>query len=257
MNPESAAWADLDRELAAWEQAGRTPALWWRDDDAAAPTPALDRLLGLQGKSGVPLCLAIIAEPAGEALARRITESTGVSAAVHGFGHVNHAPSGEKKSEYGRHRPMEVMTAEIAKAWEKVHSLCGERAVPAFVPPWNRMSDDLLPRLPALGLRAISRKAPRPAGEPVRGLTVADVHVDIVDWRGSRTFIGKAAALGQLIAQLRANRSADGAGPVGLLTHHLVMDEPAWDFLARLFGGTAEKPRVRWLSTREAFNLNP
>ncbi len=255
MNVVGATWADLDRELAEWERLGRIPALWWRDDDAATPTPAFDRLLDLQGQHGLPLCLAIIPEPAGEPLAQRIAEAHEVFATVHGYRHANHAPSGEKKSEYGGPRPMAVMTAEIALAWEKVHSLCGERAVPAFIPPWNRMSDGLLTQLPGLGLRAISRKAPRPAGEPVRGLTVTDVHVDVIDWRGSRTFIGEPAALGALIDQLRTRRTADEHGPVGLLTHHLIMDQSAWDFLARLFGSTAEKPRVRWLSAREAFNL--
>ena len=41
-------WADLDAELDRWKAAGRAATLWWRDDDATRPTPALDRLLALQ-----------------------------------------------------------------------------------------------------------------------------------------------------------------------------------------------------------------
>ena len=35
----------LSRELARWRAAGRRARLWWRDDDARAPGPELERLL--------------------------------------------------------------------------------------------------------------------------------------------------------------------------------------------------------------------
>jgi hypothetical protein len=38
-------WTALDAELAAWDQAGLTLPLWWRDDDAVKPTPALDQYI--------------------------------------------------------------------------------------------------------------------------------------------------------------------------------------------------------------------
>src|SRR4029450_2060394 len=59
-------WPDLDAELDAWAKAGRRAPLWWRDDDAARTTPALERLLALHARHGVPLALAVIpgrAEP--------------------------------------------------------------------------------------------------------------------------------------------------------------------------------------------------
>ena len=33
-------------ELAQWRSEELTLPIWWRDDDAIAPTPALERLLG-------------------------------------------------------------------------------------------------------------------------------------------------------------------------------------------------------------------
>ena len=60
-----------------------------------------------------------------------------------------------------------------------------------------------------------------------------------------------------LIGHLQARRTsaADPDEPTGLLTHHLVMDEPAWAFLGRLLAGLAGRPGVRWLTAGEAFTL--
>ena len=33
-----AGWPDLTAELDRWGEAGRTATLWWRDDDATAPS---------------------------------------------------------------------------------------------------------------------------------------------------------------------------------------------------------------------------
>lgn len=255
MDTNSSGWARLEQELDDWDRAGVVATLWWRDDDAAAVTEELDRLLALQDQSALPLCLAIIPEPAEAALAARLEGTRQIHAAVHGYRHLNHAPNGEKKAEFGADRPIAAMKSEIAAAWEKVHTLFGDRAVPAFVPPWNRMTDDLCAHLPQLGLRAVSRKAPREPVEPQPGLTVADVHLDIVDWRGTRGFIGDSEALTQLSDCLRVRRLRRESSPTGLLTHHAVMDEPAWGFLARLFAATAGNRRVCWLSAPEVFNL--
>ncbi|HUA50624.1 MAG TPA: hypothetical protein VMB81_00595, partial [Candidatus Sulfotelmatobacter sp.] len=64
-------WNALEREFAQWAAAGRTATLWWRDDDAVAPSAALDRLLTL-GAGRAPVALAVVPEPAGEPLARRL-----------------------------------------------------------------------------------------------------------------------------------------------------------------------------------------
>ena len=41
-------WADLGAELGQWAAEGREATLWWRDDDAIEPTPALDRMIDRQ-----------------------------------------------------------------------------------------------------------------------------------------------------------------------------------------------------------------
>ena len=88
----------------------------------------------------------------------------------------------------------------------------------------------------------------------VTGITVRDVHVDIIDWHEGRRFVGEAAALQAMIGHLRERRAAGSAAsePTGLLTHHLVHGEAVWDFLTRLFATAHES--ARWLSAREVFN---
>ena len=51
-------WPDLMAEFDRWEEAGKVATLWWRDDDAVAPTARLGRLLSIA--SGVPISLAVI-----------------------------------------------------------------------------------------------------------------------------------------------------------------------------------------------------
>ena len=56
-----------------------------------------------------------------------------------------------------------------------------------------------------------------------------------IDWKGGRGFVGEEAALAALVAALCATpRSATGE-PVGVLSHHLAMDDGAWDFLRSLW----------------------
>ena len=254
------AWAAWYTELNMWQDAGRAATLWWRDDDATQPTDALERTLAIRAEAEVPLCLAVIPHRTGPALAARLAhtnagEASRLCVAVHGYAHVNHAPPPEKKAEFGPHRPMAVMTGEITSGWETIRNVFGDRAVPVFVPPWNRMARDLTGHLAACGMAGLSALAGHQEAPDVTGVTVRDVHVDISDWRGNRRFTGEVAALRALVDHLRQRRVAkiaDGR-PTGLLTHHLVHDEEAWDFLTRLFGHPHAS--ARWLSAREAFSL--
>ncbi|PZO01797.1 MAG: polysaccharide deacetylase, partial [Hyphomicrobiales bacterium] len=60
-------WLPLQAELDRWSEAGLTIRLWLRDDDAVAPSPALDRLADVGERFALPVLLAVIpmlAEPA-------------------------------------------------------------------------------------------------------------------------------------------------------------------------------------------------
>ena len=53
-------WHPLREAFARRRDAGAEPALWWRDDDAGADSPALRRLIALARESGCPVAVAAI-----------------------------------------------------------------------------------------------------------------------------------------------------------------------------------------------------
>lgn len=252
-------WAALDRELAAWAAAGRVAGFWWRDDDAEHATPALDRLLGIAARHGVPVALATIPAGATPALARRLA-GTGGSVLQHGFAHASHAGPGAKKSELGAERPPSVILEELAEGRRRLARLFAGRGVPllpVLVPPWNRVAGALVPALPTAGFAGLSTYGARAARCAAPGVLQVNTHADIVAWRGSRGFVGEHKAIGLIVDHLAARRSgaADADEPTGLITHHLVHDDACWDFCERLAAHVARHPAARWLSAPTIFNM--
>ena len=251
----SAEWGDLIAELDRWEEAGLVAQLWWRDDDAVAPTPQLDRLLTLAGPA--PLALAAIPADAKRELAAILDGFPQVSVLHHGWCHANHATAG-KKSEYPAERHPVDVADELDEGRKQMRALFGERALKVFVPPWNRFADRFVPLLGEAGFIAISQMAPRksPLAQGIfGGIAAIDVHLDVVDWHEGRGFVGDAPILGRLVGELRARRQGaryqDKLGAVGLLTHHLVMDDATEDFLARLCEVVATHAAALWVDIRE------
>ncbi len=256
-------WPDLERELDAWTVAGRTATLWWRDDDAAGATPALERLLALADELDVTPALAVIPARADRSLRRLLAQSRRVVVLQHGYAHENHAPPGAKKAEFGPHRPRPVMRRELAAGRVRLDRLLGGPGgapmLPVLVAPWNRIDPALLPELAAVGLRGLSGFAGR-RDATAEGLVRADTHIDIVDWHARRAdgpppFVGAPAALAGLVERLAARRRgrADPDRPTGLLTHHLVLDEAGWAFAAELVRRSAGHGGARWLDPRQVF----
>jgi hypothetical protein len=234
-------WAAIDEELARWRDVGRTPTLWWRDDDACDTTPALDRLLALQSAHGVPLALAVVPAGATRALATRLAQAPGIDPLQHGYSHSNHAPAGEKKSELGPERPAMLVLGELGTGWLALERLLGPSVLPVLVPPWNRIASGLVPVLPEIGFRGLSTFGIRPRTRLVSGWVQVNTHIDLIDWR-TRRFAGAEAVLGAFARALVSARTGSDE-PLGLLTHHLAMDEAAWDFLNSFWervGGTPD-----------------
>lgn len=253
-----ASWAALARELDTWSESGRPASFWWRDDDAIAPSLSLASLLAASRRYGVPLALAVIPARTQAALAALIAREPTVTALQHGYAHVNHAADGAKNGELGPARAPAVNARELGQGAVRMAALFGAPALPVLVPPWNRIDPALIPLLPGLGFRGLSTYGPRQAAEPAPGLRQANSHLDVIDWRGRRGFIGEAKALAQLVDHLAARRTgnADASEPTGLLTHHLVHDDAAWAFLEALFTATRRHPAARWWTARDAFELH-
>jgi peptidoglycan/xylan/chitin deacetylase (PgdA/CDA1 family) len=223
------------------ERQGRKIRLWLRDDDAVEPTGSLERLLELTQIHEIPVTLAVIPKATGDALVNRLKDAPLASVALHGWSHQNHAPTGEKKQELGAHRPAPVVLAELQQGFDKLATLHSERFVPMLVPPWNRLAPTLWPELPALGLKLLSVFGKEKEGSPI---PLMNTHVDIMDWHGT----GGARPAADIFAELagwiaRDNRPA----VIGVLTHHLVHDIAAWEFLEALFAITATHPACEWV----------
>jgi hypothetical protein len=250
-------WRAFDEEIARWRDAGRPAGLWWRDDDAADAGPALDRLLTVRRETQVPLALAVVPARATHALAELLADEAGVEVLQHGYAHANHAPSSDKKTELGAHRPAMMILGELGTGWLALERLFGARALPVLVPPWNRIAAPLIPTLPEIGFRGLSTFGSRSRAEPVKGLTQVNTHLDIVDWKGGRRFIGEQAALVLLVQALSEARTRSQE-PVGVLSHHLAMDDGGWDFLRSLLGrarattGIEMRAAHRIFASREA-----
>ena len=247
-------WQRLSLELDGWQALGRAATLWWRDDDAVTATPALERLLGLQSDHGVPLALAVIPARAREALAGTLELYPRIAVLQHGYAHENHAGEGERAIELGGKRRPEGIVAELEKGWRRLSALFPGRLLPVIVPPWNRVSAELLPDLQALGFRALSRFSARPRREATVGLLHSNCHADLIDWRAGRRFRGEDRTLEQICAHLEARRTgrADAREVTGILSHHLVHDEDCWRFLDTLLRHCNRHPGARWLEPEQA-----
>ena len=245
MNPD---WRPLDVELNHWRAESLPLPLWWRDDDAVAPSPALEQLSALSHRLGLPVHLAIIPEQAQPELATYLQEHPELIPLVHGWSHQNHAQTGQKKCEFPDQRSIDEALQDIEAGLARLQSLFGGAALPIFVPPWNRISADLLPWLAGAGFSALSTFTPRKTPKAAPGLWQINCHLDPIDWRGSRSLYAPEQLISQVVQHLRDRRldRADNKEPYGILTHHLVHDAAIWHFTEALLDRLLTGPGRVW-----------
>jgi hypothetical protein len=236
-------WHLLAAELAIWHAEHLSLPIWWRDDDVIAPTAALDKLLSTSERLNLPVHLAAVPKHISPALADRCLDDPSVVMMVHGWSHENTLPYEKKKSEFGR---LTDETAEVLKrALYVMQDHFGKKLVNTFVPPWNRISSEVIEVLPGAGYTALSTYAPRSRREIVKGLVQINTHIDPIHWRGERGLLDPDIQINALVAHLQDRRAghADRTEPLGLLTHHLVHNPEIWQFadhlLQRLLDGGA------------------
>lgn len=241
-------WSPLEAELDRWQADGLTLPLWWRDDDAIAPTAALDQLVALSSETGLPVHLAVIPRDATPALADHLQSTPCLIPVVHGWAHENHAPADQKKAEFGPHRPTQAALDDAARGLDHLQKLCGDLGAPMFVPPWNRIDAEVVQGLAALGYRSLSTFTPRKNRWAADGLEQINTHLDPINWKGSRSLVDPDQLIAQVVRQLQDRRmgQADADEPYGILTHHLVHDTAIWDFTGALVHRLMAGPGRVW-----------
>jgi hypothetical protein len=248
-------WDDLARECAAWGEARRVATWWWRDDDAIAPTPALDQLLRV---ARGPIALAVIPARLQPDLAPRLRQAPDVAVLQHGFAHRNQAPEGGRKTEFPDERDPAAMERDLTEGFRKLSAAFGPQFLPVLTPPWNRIGGRAVAILQSIGFIGLTRYLPRPAPR-LHGLNLVNTHVDVIDWRGRNGppggFLGEIACLDLFIGHLRARRAGtvDPDEPTGVLSHHLVHDPATWRFLDKLRDFLGNQAATRLLDPAATF----
>ena len=244
-----AGWESLAAEMDAWHAEGKQVVFWWRDDDATSPGAKLDRLLELA--PGVPRSLAVIPHQVEPKLGHTLRDFEWISVLQHGFAHKNHAPATEKKAEFGPHRSVSEMLEELEVGQNRLRKLFADTFRPIFVPPWNRIDPEFVKHLPGAGYSALSG-----FGRTIPGSAIPQInsHIDIIDWRSNRAFIGERAAILAIIRHLKLQRRnlSHAFLPTGLLTHHRDHDELCWKFIHELIDHTRMHSASNWISVDDA-----
>ena len=243
-------WVELQAALDAALARGDPIRIWWRDDDAGRDDAALPRLLELAECHELPLALAVVPLWLESGAQARIAASRHATVLQHGFAHADHAPPESRSIELGG-RGLDAVVAELARGRAMLEDAFGCAFLAVLVPPWNRLDDGLISRLGDCGFVGLSTFGRRARPEAAPGIAQINAHLDPVDWRGTRLFVGEAAALTRLIAVLDADE------PIGILSHHLTMDEAGWAFLDRLLGVLAAHPSTRLCPVAELFEAAP
>jgi hypothetical protein len=249
-------WLKLTEELNAWAAEGLSAAFWWRDDDATTVTPALKRLLSISRIYGAPVGLAVIPRGAEPALAEELAAHPLVWVLQHGIAHVSHRTDPHSPNiELGGSRTLDELVAELPHSRRPLEAMFGERLIPVLVPPWNQIDPVLVEQLPALGYCGLSTSGPRQ--RRVAGLVETNGHINPINWAGGAHYAGTPAPMEQALRHLWLRRSgrADRNEPIGLLTHHLAMDEDSWTFVETFLAVTRGHPAARWADPRQAFEL--
>lgn len=254
--------APLTAELRRWRSEGRRARLWLRDDDAVAATPQLSAMTDVLQRFSLRALFAVIPALMDETLTAAMAASSHYVLCQHGLRHQNHEPPAEPKAEFGPARLLADALADIVQGRDAMRRTFGEAFAPVFVPPWNRIADDVRRRLPELGFAGLSAYAEQPA-HAVPGLVEVNATLDILNWE-QRQGPGVAmlplpllaSRLADLLRERRGDAPPEKARPVGLLTHHRAMSGAAWQAVSAIVATTLDSDAADWADPIALFGLD-
>ena len=253
-------WQALVNELNIWAEQGHCATFWWRDDDATHDSPELERLLKQTTRYKAIVMLAVIPAKVDQSLVKAVSNSDNVVIAQHGYSHTNHAPRGKGLGawEIGLHRGEQIILKELGIGREKLSALFTDKFVEVIVPPWNRIDYDLLNPIVEMGYIGVSTFGQEDMFNITKDLIQANCHCDPIKWKGGARFTGEAKAISMITDHLVTRRVDHNFScqPTGLVTHHLDMDEPSWNFTEQLAQIISNHPAASWLSAKQIFKAS-
>ncbi len=247
-------WCKLEKELSKWSDQSIYPIFWIRDDDAYKETQKLTRLISFTKEFNIPISLAVIPFLIEKSLVKILNSIDLISILQHGFKHKNYEPNGQKKSEFGESRNIGHMLEDIHHGAKLVSEYFERAYQPIFVPPWNRMSHLLLPHINCIGITAVSSFKKNLCGHAtnIEYSKIINTNIDIIYWKKNKVFAGEKDLVDQLIFELKVRRENNSRirEPIGILTHHNVMNEDSFLFLDKLIRITI-KSGSQWHSIKK------
>lgn len=236
-------FAGLKSRLEQSQDEGQPLHVFFRDDDVDEDEPSLRRLLNLFLDRGVPVSLGVIpGRLTGQAISTLARQSSSfphvIELCQHGWKHINHEKSG-RKCEFGVSRTFPEQLQDIANGQAKMSEAFGENFYPAFIPPWNRCTEETYRVLDQLGFLMLSQLQ---SDSPAAGYNFREcpVTLDLYRWRGGARLRPPEEIVGELALQIGQRDT------VGIMLHHKVMNDESFLFLDLLIQTLSGYPVVRF-----------
>lgn len=228
-----AGWREKLREITEAGRGTGHPAVYFRADDVGAGGRAFNVLCGIFRQFQVPIAMAVVPAWLSSARIQQLFAMAPLGEELwgwhqHGWRHVNWQRAG-KKSEFGEQRPFEKQWRDIWQGQLKMKDIFGEKALPVFTPPWNRLSAATVKILQELSFSAVSTTDPLPRNvKPAPSFKNIRVHLDLHTRKSSDPGEDYARLLAELAALIARKE------PFGIMVHHQRMTLFAFEFLEEL-----------------------
>ncbi|HQN18166.1 MAG TPA: polysaccharide deacetylase family protein [Syntrophobacteraceae bacterium] len=226
------------------------PGFFFRADDIGSGGRHFHALCELFRRHNTPLAMAVVPAWLTAARIELLFAAAPLEESLwgwhqHGWRHINLQQAG-RKSEFGDQRPIEKQWQDISQGSKKMTKVFGNRSIPVFTPPWNRLSTATLKVLKELHFRAVSLDGPMP-GTVKHGVGFKNLRIQL-DLHTRKEKNGEADfdnLLGELCGLMTQK------APVGIMLHHQRMTLFAFEFLDELLHCIKHKLYAQCLSFEE------
>ena len=198
-----------------------------------------------------PLCLAVVPAWLDERSWQKMQEFDTPNQRwcwhQHGMSHTNYQQEG-KKGEFGDNCTPDHIHADLVQGRKKLLDIIGGIFCPVFTPPWNRCSRATLELLAGLDYMAVSRSnGAKPSAEHI--IPDYAINIDLHTRRETDEDQGWENLLTEF-------KRGSERGYFGIMLHHQLMNEHAFDFLDRLLPLFRERNTLACVTFREMPELD-